>query len=84
VTSIKGAIGEFGGAGALSAAAACLALREQTVPPLCHLRAPERATALLFAAPCGEAQALEGVLLCGIARGGAGAALLLRRVQHSP
>lgn len=84
VTSIKGAIGEFGGAGALNAAAACLALREQTVPPLCHLRQPEPATGLRFAACCGEAQALERVLLCGIARGGAGAALLLRRVQHSP
>ena len=43
VTSIKGAIGEFGAAGALTTAAACLALREQMVPPLCHLRNAGRA-----------------------------------------
>jgi 3-oxoacyl-[acyl-carrier-protein] synthase II len=79
VTSIKGAIGEFGAAGALSTAAACLALHEQTVPPLCHLSKPEPNALLCFAAGRGEAQPIKRVLLCGLARGGAGAALLLRK-----
>jgi 3-oxoacyl-[acyl-carrier-protein] synthase II len=84
VTSIKGAVGEFGGAGALSAAAVCLALRAQMVPPLCNLRTAESAPALRFAARRGEPQGLAGALLCGIARGGAGAALLLQREAQSP
>ena len=81
LTSVKGATGEFGAAGALSAAAACLALREQIVPPLCHLREPEPGTALQLAARRGESRSLDRAMLCGIARGGAGAALLLRRAR---
>lgn len=77
VTSIKGAVGEFGAAGALSVVAACLALREQTVPPLCHLRTAEAAP-LRFAAARGEPAAMSRALVCGIARGGSGVALLLR------
>lgn len=79
VTSIKGAVGEFGAAGALSAAAACLALREQRVPPLCHLRVPEPSAVLRFAAGRGEPRPLSRALLCGLSRGGATAALLLRK-----
>lgn len=78
LTSIKGAIGEFGGAGALSAAAACLALHTQTVPPLCNLRTPPAAGQLRFAARA-EHCAIERALVCGLARGGAGVGLLLRR-----
>ncbi len=83
VTSIKGAIGEFGAAGALSAAAACLALREQVVPPLCHLQTPAAHAGLHLAAQRGEARPLQRALLCGLARGGAGAALVLRAPSFS-
>jgi 3-oxoacyl-[acyl-carrier-protein] synthase II len=79
LTSIKGAVGEFGAAGALSAAATCLALHEQIVPPLCHLREPDAGPSLRFAASLGEAQPINRALLCGLARGGAGAALLFRK-----
>ncbi len=78
LTSIKGAIGESGAAGALSAAATCLALREQVVPPLCHLQTPAAHAGLRLAAQRGEARPLQRALLCGLARGGAGAALVLR------
>jgi len=78
ITSIKGAVGEFGAAGALSVAAACLALREQKVPPLCALQESE-STALRFAERQGQGADLRRALVCGLARGGAAAALLLRR-----
>jgi 3-oxoacyl-(acyl-carrier-protein) synthase len=78
VTSIKGAIGEFGAAGALTAAAACLALKEQTVPPLCHLETPAE-TGVRLAGRVGESADLRRVLVCGIARGGAMTALLMER-----
>lgn len=81
VTSIKGATGEFGAAGALSTAALCLALREQVVPPLCHLRRPEGGSSLCFAGRRGEKQRINRALLCGIARGGAGILLPLVRGQ---
>ncbi len=78
LTSIKGAVGEFGAAGALSAAAAVLALREQVVPPLCHLRQADARASLRLAGPRGEAHPLRRVLLAAASRGGAGAALVLR------
>jgi 3-oxoacyl-[acyl-carrier-protein] synthase II len=81
ITSIKGAIGEFGAAGALTIAAACLALREQKVPPLCHLSCPLPGARLRLAGNRVEARAIERVLVLGLARGGAGAALSLRRAQ---
>jgi len=79
VTSLKGAIGEHGAAGALSAAAACLALRHRIVPPLCNLRTPPVSQRLRFAAGQGQAAAIERALVLGIARGGAATALLLER-----
>jgi 3-oxoacyl-(acyl-carrier-protein) synthase len=79
VTSIKGATGEFGAAGALGAAALCLALREQVVPPLCHLREAEPGSPLHLAGPTGESRRLDRALLCGIARGGGGIFLSLQR-----
>ncbi|MGH7786158.1 MAG: beta-ketoacyl-[acyl-carrier-protein] synthase family protein [Candidatus Binatia bacterium] len=78
VTSIKGAVGEFGGAGALTAAAACLALHTQTVPPLCSLRTPPQVGRLRFPARA-ERCAIERALASGLARGGAGVGLLIRR-----
>jgi 3-oxoacyl-[acyl-carrier-protein] synthase II len=78
LTSIKGAVGEFGAAGALSTATACLALRDQTVPPLCHLRTPEVAAGVRLPATAQSAR-IDRALVCTIARGGAGAAVLLRR-----
>ena len=77
ITSIKGAIGEFGAAGALTVVAACLALRAQTVPPLCHLEAPEADAPFRFPARRAVARRLAHALVCGFARGGAGVALRL-------
>jgi 3-oxoacyl-[acyl-carrier-protein] synthase II len=79
LTSIKGAVGEFGAAGALTTAAACLALSEQAVPPLCNLRESEAPDAVRLAPPCGAARALRAALVWGMARGGASAALFLHR-----
>jgi 3-oxoacyl-[acyl-carrier-protein] synthase II len=79
VTSIKGAIGEFGAAGALTFAAACLAVQTQAVPPLCHLRTPEAGPPVRFAPGRSVAARLEHALVSGLARGGAGVALSLRR-----
>jgi 3-oxoacyl-(acyl-carrier-protein) synthase len=77
VTSIKGAIGEFGGAGALTAAAAVLALRDRIVPPLCHLRKPIEC-ALCFAGASASAKPLRRVLQLSAARGGAMSAISFR------
>lgn len=78
VTSIKGAVGDFGAAGALTAAAACLALREQQVPPLCHLETPATTT-LRLASRRAEPADLRRALVSGSARGGAMSALLFER-----
>ena len=77
VTSIKGAVGEFGAAGALTVAAACLALREQMVPPLCHLANPDTDARFRFVARTGERAALRAALVSGLARGGSGVAIRL-------
>jgi 3-oxoacyl-[acyl-carrier-protein] synthase II len=82
VTSIKGAIGEFGAAGALTVAAACLGVHEQAVPPLCALQTPEPGTTLRFVSPRAVRARVERALVCGIARGGAAVALLLRAGSH--
>ena len=78
LTSIKGAVGEFGAAGALTVAAACLGVHEQAVPPLCALQTPEPGTPLRFASPRAVPAHIERALVCGIARGGAAVALLVR------
>ncbi len=77
VTSIKGAIGEFGAAGALAVAAACLALREQTVPPLCHFTAADSDAPFRFVAGNAQRAALRAALVSGLARGGSGVAMRL-------
>jgi len=79
LASLKGAIGEFGAAGALSAAAACLALREQRVPPLCHLRQADPQARFRFAVPNAVPARLDRALVCGLGRGGAGVAISFRR-----
>ncbi|HYD48817.1 MAG TPA: beta-ketoacyl synthase N-terminal-like domain-containing protein [Terriglobales bacterium] len=81
VTSIKGAVGEFGSAGGLNAAAACLALHHAMVPPLCHLEQPMPGHDFRFAASRGESQPLQRVLTLAIARGGTVAALLLQKAS---
>ncbi len=83
ISSIKGAIGEFGAAGALSMVAACLALHEGVVPPLCNLRHPDSGGPLRFAAPTAQAAPLERVLTLGVARGGAAIALLLESAESA-
>ena len=80
VTSIKGATGEFGAAGALTAAAACLALRHGVVPPLCHLRDPLPGTRCLLSQRA-LTRPLRSALMLSLARGGAVAALPFRRPQ---
>ncbi len=80
VTSIKGAIGEFGGAGAHAAAAAVLALRTGRVPWLGALEEPDPACTLSLATrqtppPEGFAQAL----VSASSRGGSCLTLLFRR-----
>lgn len=83
VTSIKGAIGEFGAAGALSVAATCLALHEQAVPPLCNLQTPEDSE-FRFAAGQGVPAPLRRALVCGLARGGAAVAIALSAGTPAP
>jgi len=78
VTSVKGAIGEFGGAGAFSVAVAALALRDRAVPPLATLRRPDPACALRLATTDAPPPArVRAALVSGTARGGACTALLL-------
>jgi 3-oxoacyl-[acyl-carrier-protein] synthase II len=77
VTSIKGAIGEFGAAGALTAAAAVLALRHGLVPPLCNLRQPIGGK-LQFAGKTAAPRALKQALQLSAARGGGMSAIVYR------
>jgi 3-oxoacyl-[acyl-carrier-protein] synthase II len=79
MTSLKGAVGEFSSAGALTAAAAVLSLRDQVLPPLCNLRRPIGGS-LRFAGSTATAMPLQRVLQISFARGGAAAALLYRRM----
>jgi 3-oxoacyl-[acyl-carrier-protein] synthase II len=79
LTSVKGAIGEFGAAGALSAVATCLALREATVPPLCNLRRAPADAPFRFATARAEPRPMQTGLMLSLARGGSSIALLFRR-----
>lgn len=79
VTSVKGAIGEFGGAGAFGVAVAALALRDREIPRLAALRRADAACTLRLATTDAAAPAdLRAALVSGTARGGACTALLLR------
>jgi len=83
VTSIKGAVGEFGAAGALAAAAAVLALATGDLPRLGALHAPDTACTLPLALrdtptpPHGISHALVSVT----PRGGGCVAVLFRRAS---
>ncbi len=79
LTSIKGAIGEFGAAGALTAVATCLALRAGIVPPLCNLRQPPPDAPFRFVPGTAQHRPLRQALMFSMARGGSSIALLLRR-----
>ncbi len=78
LTSIKGAIGEFGAAGTLTAGAACLALHHGAIPPLCSLRTAPLDAAFQFVSGAAVPRRLRRVLIFSLARGGAAIALLLR------
>ena len=82
VTSIKGAIGDFGAAGAFSAAAAVLALRHGTVPCLGALREADPVCALRLAAPGTAApeHGFRSALVSASPRGGACMTLYFRGV----
>ncbi len=83
VTSVKGAIGEFGGAGALGAAAALLALRHGDVPRLGTLAEPDPACTLRLA-DAGAAAPSGGVrtaLVSATPRGGACLTLCFREAR---
>jgi len=78
VTSVKGAVGEFGGSGALGTVVAVLALRDGLLPPLAALRRPDPACTLRLATDVATVS-LRAALVSGSARGGACTALLLRQ-----
>lgn len=81
VTSIKGAVGEFGGAGALTAAAAVLSLRNGHIPPLCNLEEPI-VGGLRFVTTATRQTRPGRALQLGVARGGAVSATLFRGLSE--
>jgi 3-oxoacyl-[acyl-carrier-protein] synthase II len=81
VTSIKGAVGDFGAAGALGTAAAVLAVANGDVPRLGALDVPDAGCTLPLArrdtpAPAGG---VADALVSGMPRGGGCVTLLIRR-----
>jgi len=79
LTSIKGATGDFGAAGALTVAAAALAIAGQTVPPLCRLDGRPETTGVRLAGPRAARADLHHVLVSGLAPGGQGLAIGLQQ-----
>jgi 3-oxoacyl-[acyl-carrier-protein] synthase II len=81
VTSIKGAVGEFGAAGALGAAAAVMALASGDAPRLGSLREPDTGSTLTLAqrhlAP--PAGGFTEALVHCVPRGGGAVSVLFRR-----
>jgi len=69
VTAVRGAIGDFGAAGALAAAAAACAIAEGVLPPTVGLAPPARA-ALDVVTGTARRRPLRVALVDGIARGG--------------
>ena len=82
VTSVKGAIGDFGGAGVFSAAAAVLALRHGAVPCLGTFHEADPACTLRLATPGtpAPAQGFRSALVSASPRGGACVTLYFRGV----
>lgn len=83
ITSIKGAIGEFGAAGALTLAAATLSLATGCVAPLSLLRRPLQVDGVRLAAAPQRDVTLTQILVIGLARGGLGTSILLRRPRDA-
>jgi 3-oxoacyl-[acyl-carrier-protein] synthase II len=81
VTSIKGAVGEFGAAGALGAAAAVLAVAHADVPRLGALRAPDDRCPVALAGPRTPApvHGIANALVSCTPRGGGSVTVLFRR-----
>ena len=81
VTSIKGAVGEFGAAGALGAAAAVLALAHGDVPRLGALRAADDRCPVRLAGPDARppAAGFANALVSCTPRGGGSVTLAFRR-----
>ncbi len=79
VSSIKGATGDFGTAGALTVAAAALSIAHGAVLPVAGGECPLPADGVRLAGGEARTRALRNVLVTGFARGGLGAALLLSR-----
>jgi len=69
VTAPRGAIGDFGAAGALGVAAAALALRHQAMPPTAGCRLPARHD-LDVVVGTARPMRLRAVVVDGLARGG--------------
>jgi len=82
VTSVRGAIGDFGGAGAFSAAAAVLALRHGAVPCLGTFHEADPTCTLRLATPGtpAAAQGFRSALVSASPRGGACVTLYFRSV----
>lgn len=74
--SVRGAIGESGAAGAVSAVAACFALDQGRLPGTAGLRRPDPALGL-DVSPLVRERALAHILVTGFSSGGAAAALVL-------
>lgn len=79
VSSIKGATGDFGSAGALTLAAAALSVAHGAVLPIVGLQRPVPADDVRLAVGEVRTGFLRDVLVTGFARGGLGAAVLLGR-----
>lgn len=80
VSSIKAILGHpFGAAGAFQTAAACLALREQIIPPTHHLDDPDDDCDLDHVPNVPRPAALQHVVVTSYGYGGVNSYLLLRR-----
>jgi 3-oxoacyl-(acyl-carrier-protein) synthase len=82
VTSIKGALGEFGASGSAACAAALLCGSEGRVPPIANLAKPDAVASRLRLAASAEQAPGPIVLVNSFASGGALFSLVLR-VNHS-
>jgi 3-oxoacyl-(acyl-carrier-protein) synthase len=79
VSSLKGHIGDFCGAGALRAAAILLAMREGRIPPTLGLKTPELDLDHIMGQPR-EAR-IQYALLNGFSFGGSNVCLLFKKEQ---
>ena len=79
LTTLKGAIGEFGSVGVLSMLSSALALRDDRVPPLPESSSPITGDSLCLVAGDAIATPVRRVLQISISRGGVIAMLSLRK-----